>query len=159
MPSYFPQVQTAKLSGYLKVIVDLTNATWNTMASHEVAVITGAVHVVMLVECTSTLTDAADTATMSLGIEGDTDAIIGVTNVAGAGGSTLNAGQAWCDTTPTEVIGPSTTILLDRVIMNGLDLGYEIGTAALTGGALNFYIWWEPLNDTGSLTVGAGGSL
>jgi hypothetical protein len=44
-------------------------------------------------------------------------------------------------------------------VINGLDIGYEITGAALTGGVLVFHCVWEPLNDSGLVEAGAGGTL
>ena len=46
--------------------------------------------------------------------------------------------------------------MLDKVVSNGLDIGYEIKTDTLTGGAITFHCWWEPLNSTGAVVVADG---
>lgn len=144
-------VSTAS-SNYKKVSIDLSNATWKSAASHEVFTVTGLVRVIIWVECTETVTsDGA--ATIQLGVEGATDALIGSTDA-----TALAANDLWYDTSPATVYDTSANVLMDYVI-NGLDIGYEIGTAATTNGTLVIHCVWEPLNSTGNLVVGAGGTL
>lgn len=133
-------------------------ATWGTVASHEYATVTGLVRVRVLVECVETLTDAADLATIQLGVEGTTNSWIAATPAAGFTAISIATGEIWFDATPTEKEGNTTTLLFDKIV-NGLDLGYEVAGEALTGGKLDFHVWWEPLNSTGLVDAGAGGSL
>lgn len=144
---------------YLAVTADMSSSTWNTVAKHEVFTVTGLVRLRMLIECTSTLTDAADGASIQFGHESSTTAFIGSTGAAGAGGNTLSTGEIWCDTSPAEVMGDPGTVALDRVIAGGLDVGYEITGAALTGGALVFHGWWVPIGSTGLVVAGSGAAL
>lgn len=144
---------------YLGVTTDMSSATWNTAASHEVFTVTGCVRMRILVECLSTLTDAGDAADIQFGVEGATNAFIASTNAAGKGGNEIAGGEIWCDATPTETYGNFSSLMLDKIVNNGLDVGYEITGAALTGGSLLFHCWWEPLNTSGAVVAGAGGTL
>lgn len=137
-------------SNYISVSVDLESETWNTVASHEVFTVTGLVRVVMWITCTENVAGAT---TIQFGVEGATDAIIGATT-----GTDLDANDLWYDASPATVYDTSANVLMDYVI-NGLDIGYEIGTAAGTDGTLVFHCVWEPLNSTGNVAAGAGGSL
>lgn len=158
--SPYPTTRSVRLPNYFTVTADMTSATWNTVASHEIATVTGIVAMKILPQCTSTLTDAADLAAIQLGIEGATNAMIASTGAAGLAGSTITAGGFWVDTTPPDFAFPKTTWdALFVVVGNGLDVGYQITTAALTGGTIVFHIWWEPLDSTGSVVAGSGGSL
>ena len=47
----------------------------------------------------------------------------------------------------------------DIVLVGGVDVGYTIGTNAGATGTLKFHIWWTPLDATGAVTAGAGGTL
>ncbi len=149
---------TALASNHIAVTATMTSATWNTAASHEVFTVTGLVRMRHWVECTGTLTDAADAADIQYGHETNTAAFIGATAAAGKGGATITANELWYDTTPTTVTDTTATVVFDHVI-NGLDVGYEITGAALTGGVLVFHCVWEPLNSSGNVVAGAGGSL
>jgi len=160
MPSYFPSVGPYKFPNYFTVSADFTSATWNTVASHEIATVTGTVIMRVLPQCTETLTDAADGASMQLGYEGATSAIIASTQAAGGGGNTIAAGEYWLDATPADTFVSVAQLEAMTFIPGiGLDVGYEITGAALTDGTIVFHVWWEPLDSTGSVTAGAGGSL
>lgn len=150
---------TALASNHIAVTATMTSATWNTAASHEVFTVTGAVRMWIWILCTDTLTDAADAADIQFGVAGATDAFIGATAAAGKGGAAIAAGEIWCDTSPAETYGNASSLILDKVIVGGLDVGYEITGAALTGGVLVFHCVWVPLDNDGNVVAGAGGSL
>lgn len=167
---YFQDAQTlARMVGvlaldqragnYLSVTADMASATWNTAASHEVFTVTGLVRMVVLIQCTETLVDAADGASIQFGHESSTTAFIGSTGAAGAGGNGIAAGEIWCDTSPADVAGAPGTLAIDRIVAGGLDVGYEITGAALTDGTLVFHCWWVPISADGSVVAGAGGTL
>lgn len=136
---------------YLAVTADLSSATWNTVATHELFTVTGLVRMRIVAEVTTN--GAGATATIELGHESDTDAFIATTTI-----TDLAAGEIWIDATPTEVAGNTSTLLMDKIV-NAVDIGYEIKTAAATAGAIVFHCWWEPLNSTGAVVAGAGGAL
>lgn len=142
---------------HVAVSADMSSATWNTVASHEVFTVTGAVRLYMQIYCTETLTDAADGASIQFGLAGATDAFIASTGAAGAGGNTIEAGEFWIDATPADTYTASATLAWD--IGGGLDVGYEITGAALTDGTLVFSGWWFPLSAGANVVAGAGGSL
>lgn len=144
---------------YIQVSVDMSSATWNTVATHEVFTVTGTVRMRFLILCTETLTDAADGAYIQFGHESDTDLYIGSTGAAGAGGDTISANTMWLDATPGDVSYSYSGAILDHVITGGKDVGYEITGADLTDGTLVFKCWWEPLDSTGNVVAGAGGVL
>ena len=139
-------------ANYVSVSVDLSATTWKSVASHEVFTVTGLVRAVIWIECTETVTGGAGI-TIQFGVEGATDAIIGSTDA-----TALAANDLWYDATPATVYDTSANVIMDYVI-NGLDIGYEIGTDVSTDGTLVFHCVWEPLNSTGNLVAGAGGSL
>lgn len=144
---------------HIEVTADMSSATWNTVASHEVFTVTSTVRMRFLILCTETLTDAANLATIQFGVAGATNAFIAVTNAAGAGGDTISANEIWVDATPDETYGDADTLVLDKIVTGGLDVGYEIAGEALTDGALVFHCWWEPLDAAGVVVAGAGGGL
>ena len=85
---------------YLSVAVAMTSATWNTAAKHEVFTVTGLVRMKMWIECTATLTDAADGAAIQFGHESATNAFIASTAGATAGAALIATGVLWLDATP-----------------------------------------------------------
>jgi len=146
---------------YIALSVDLTSATWNTQAAHEILTVTGNIRLKVMVECTETLTDAADAATLTLGDEISVAAMIASTSAAGAGAANqLDAGEFWMDNSPADVSPvASSSALLDFVVLQGADVGYTVGGSALLDGTLVFHMWWTPLDATGAAVVGAGGAL
>jgi len=138
---------------YITLPIDMTSATWNTVATHEVLTVTGLVRLRLWIECTDTLTDAGNGATIQLGTEGATTAFIGASDT-----DNVVTGSIWADNTPGDTSGAFSSLVLDKVV-NGLDVGYEIAVEAVTGGAITLHCVWEPLNATGNVVVGAGGVL
>jgi hypothetical protein len=144
---------------YVKTTCNFTaSGPWEDVASHEVFTVTGLVRVRIWIECTSTLTDVADGATIQFGYEGSTNAWIAATNCARAGAGLLSTGCLWYDTSPLTTPDITSTVIFDKIV-NELDIGFEVAGAALTGGVLDFHCVWEPMNDTGNVVSGAGGSL
>ncbi len=149
-PSVVPSIQS---SGYLTQSVDLSSATWKSIASHEVFTVTGLVRARMWIECTEDVTSTSGNSTLQFGVEGVTDGIIAAT-----GEDDIDVGELWYDATPTVKYDTFANIVFDY-ITNDLDIGYEILTEATLDGTLAFHIVWEPLNATGAVVLGAGGSL
>ena len=150
---------TALASNHIAVTADMTSATWNIANTHEVFTVTGTVRMWLWNLCTDTLTDAADAADIQYGVAGATDAFIASTAAAGKGGAAIATGEVWCDTSPAETYGNASSLILDKVISGGLDVGYEITGAALTVGTLVFHCVWVPLDDSGNVVAGTGGRL
>lgn len=144
-------------SRYLSVTADMTNVVWNKFAApgptHEVFTVTGLVRMRMWIECTGNVDSAGHLATIQFGHEADTAGFILATDE-----ETLDTGELWYAVAPATQVGAFGTAVMDYVI-NGLDVGYEIGTAALNAGSLVFHCVWEPLNSTGNVVAGAGGAL
>lgn len=139
---------------YLAVSADLSSATWNTVAAHEILTVTGLNRIRIMVECTVTCDDTTgNTATIVLGDETTSDALIASTEV-----DDILDTELWYDATPTLSADAFASVILDY-ITNGLDIGYEIAVEAATAGTLVFHVWWEPLNATGAVVAGAGGPL
>lgn len=148
---------------YFTVTADMTSATWNTAAVHEIATVTGACRVQVMVETTATVITVGTNGTIALGYEGNTTAIFTATALdaaltgdiftavyGGAGASTASG---------AEFQSALTHGVFDVVVVNGRDIGYTIATNAATTGTLTFHVWWEPLSSTGAVVAGAGGVL
>lgn len=139
---------------HIQVTADMTSVTWNTAANtHEVFTVTGLVRMRMWIECTSNLASGGDTATLTFGVEGTPAGFIAATNE-----DALDANDLWYDASPTVVYDITGNVIMDYVI-NGLDVGYDITDEDLTAGVLVFHCVWEPLNATGNVAAGAGGTL
>ena len=146
------ELSTASI-GYLSKSVDLSAATWKSIASHEVFTVTGLVRVRTWVECTVNVTSTGGAATLQYGVAGTTDGFITATDE-----NAIDAVELWYDTSPTTNHDTFANVVFDYVV-NGLDIGYEIADEATTAGTLVFHLVYEPLNSTGLVVVGAGGTL
>ena len=140
---------------YLAVTADLTNATWNTVAAHEIATVTGAVRMLILPQCTSTVVTTGTNGTFILGDETNTSSLIASSLL-----DALATGEWWVDATITRtIVTRSQMNALEFVVGNGKDIGYTIGVNAATNGTIVFHIWWVPIDATGAVAAGAGGVL
>lgn len=143
------------MTNYFAVTADMTSATWNTVAAHEIITVTGAVRIRIVPQCGATLTSGGGTATLILGDETTTDSLI-----ASSDAENFATGETWFDTTMTRTVAIASIYeKLDFVVMAGKDIGYTIGTEALTGGNIIFHCFWVPLDATGACAAGAGGPL
>lgn len=143
-----------KASNYLAVTADLSSATWNTVATHELFTVTGLARVRIVAEVTTTGDDTTgDTATIQLGTEGTTNGFIAATQV-----DDLLAGELWYDATPTTVFDTTSTVVIDKII-NGEDIGFEIAGEAAVDGEIVFHCWWEPLKSGSTVVAGNGSAM
>ena len=133
-----------------EVTADGASATWNTVASHEIATVTGAVEIMVICNAIATLTSGG-AATLCLGVEGATNAAIADTVF-----STIATDTFWHGTTPAKYFAKATTPNFNT---NEMDVGYEIKGAAVTGGSIKFTILWRPLESGATVVAGAGGTL
>jgi hypothetical protein len=145
---------------HLQVNIDFAVAAWNTVASHEVFTVTGLVRALVIYRITGDLAGGAG-ATIQFGREGDTDAY----NVARVV-TELDAGEVVSPiaaNTPAGVIAFEDFLgdpaNLADLILDGLDLGYEIAVNPATGGAIQAHCFWTPISTDGLVAAGAGGAL
>ena len=136
---------------HIAVPADMTSATWNAVGTHEVFQVTGMVRVRTWVECTA-IHSSHDTATLQVGFESETTAMLGTTV------ATYFAPGFWIDRDLTGVYAASSTCMIDRMSWGG-DIGYEIGVEAILSGTLIFHCVWEPLSAGATVVAGAGGPL
>lgn len=150
---YAPQTigQTQFLLGQpLVVSVDFTSATWNTVATHELFNVSGTIAFRLIAQISETLTSGGS-ATLSIGNETDNAAYCAAVAVASltANGLIFNGSTA--------VHGTWANVIAEGVVCNS-DIGYNINTAAMTDGTINFYLFYVPMPDAGGVTssVAAG---
>ena len=129
-----------------------TTGVWSTVASHEIATVTGAVRMTIIAECVTTVASVSNTGTIQLGDEVATNSIIAASTL---GAGLMAAGELWVDATLTRIQLDAVEI----VVAGGQDIGYEVATNALSGGSMIFHIYWTPLDATGAVIAGAGGTL
>lgn len=146
---------------YFAITADMTSATWNTVAAHEIAVVTGAVRMQIMIETVATIVTVSTSGTLALGVAGNTAAVIAATALDAA-----ITGDVWSGVygaVATTEIGVAdahsslTSAIFDLVVVNGIDVGYTIAAQAGTTGSLKFHIYWTALDSTGAVTAGAGG--
>lgn len=142
----------------LKVSIDFSQAAWNTVATHEVFNVTGLVRALVIYQVTANLTSGG-AATVSFGDD--------------QGAANYSAAQAYTNLTSPRVVVPGGTISVvprwwsvyqnsaqnsDNVFA-GVDIGYQIATAAMTGGTIVAYCFWTPISDDGLVVAGDGSAL
>jgi hypothetical protein len=122
--------------------------TTGSVATHELFTITGAVRFWMLALCT---TNVAGAGSIQFGISSATNSWIASTT-----GTDLDAGDVWIDASPAEVEGTYATSVFDRIVANGIDVGYEITGDTLTSGVVEFHYAWAPISADGNVVAADG---
>lgn len=143
-------------TNHLAVDVNLANATWNTVATHEVFTVTGTIRCRLLVTCSESVLETdpqAANGTIQAGIAGTTDAFIAATAQ-----TAVDTGEIWHDNSP-DASAEAYSVLKDFIVTNGVDIGYELAVEAATDGTVTFHLWWEPLDATGAVVAGPGTAL
>ncbi len=133
-----------------------TTGVWSTVASHEIATVTGLVRMLIVPECTVSVGSVSDTGTIELEDETTTESIIAASTL---GSGTMVANELWVDATLTRTILTRTQLNAIEIVVSDLDIGYEVKTNALDEGTIVFHIFWTPLSSTGLVVAGAGGTL
>lgn len=107
--------------------------------------VSGDVLVQLVGACTESLAGAS--ATISVGITGNTAGLIAVTTA-----TNITNGVGWNDSTPStvELLVNSAT---PRLLVNGPDIFATIATANITDGTVKIYCLWRPLSTDGSIVA------
>ena len=145
--------QTIRVSNTTTFSADMSSATLNTIASHEIATVTGLVRMRIIADVTDG--PSGGTSTIALGTADNTSEFIGATTVSG-----LDTGEIW--TTATGVGNKSSVDFasIPDFVISDADVGYTIAKSAGITGTIVFRMWWEALEGaTSTVTVGAGGTL
>lgn len=152
-------------SHYLAVTVDFDGTTgaghWGLSGeTDEVLTVTGAVRIRLLMECTDTCT-GTDGGTIALWAGTSEDVILAATviNTEGADNTNLDSGEIWLDTSPTEHTAIGASGFFDFVVVGGLDVGLDCQVQDIADGTIVFHVWWTPLDATGNVVAGGGGTL
>ncbi len=111
--------------------------------------VTGTVLVQVFGVCQTALNSEHGTATIELGIAGNTAALIAQTTA-----TALDQYEAWQDAGPEANPAPLDLTARTFVITNGADVVLTVGTEDLTVGVVDFYCLWTPLSD-GATVVAA----
>lgn len=104
--------------------------------------VTGTVALRIFAVCSEDLAGA--TATIEVGISGNTAALIAQTTA-----TDIDSGEVWKDNAPAAVEGlPS-----EFILTGGTDIIETIATAAITDGTLTYYCLWVPISDDGNVVA------
>jgi hypothetical protein len=144
----------------LQVNVDFSSATWNTVATHEVFTLTGVCCGWLFYHVTDELTSSG-AATVAFG------------DATGTG--SYSAAQTYANLVTDALVIPASTVGNYSTMTNfffspaasrhgsfvsaSVDFGFQIASAALTGGTLKAYCFWTPVSSDGLIVAGAGGAL
>ena len=105
--------------------------------------VTGEVVAQVFATCQTALVSAGG-GTISVGISGNTAALIALTTAAD-----ILINTVWIDTTP----GTIQALPSAQVFTNGTDIIQTIATANVTAGVLTYYCLWAPLSSTGNIVA------
>lgn len=107
--------------------------------------VTGDVMLSIFAVCNTSLT--GDTATIEVGVTGNTAALIAQTTA-----TDIDDGDIWVDATPgvgVEAL-PSGSVF---IVNDGADIIQTAATANITAGALEYYCLWRPLSSNGNVVA------
>lgn len=107
--------------------------------------VTGEVLVKLFAVCTTNVAGA--TATIAVSTAGGSATLIASTTA-----TNLAAGEIYHDATPDAQVELS-SVLTEKVIVNGAAIIATVGTAAITGGVLKFICVWKPLSANGNVVA------
>ena len=120
-------------------------STTGAVAAHTLFTVTGNVLVTVFGICDTTIASGG-APTFEVGVTGNTAALIAQTTA-----KNIADGDIWVDSTDTRVgVGAVPGM---QVLNDGNDIILTINTATLTGGVIDFYCLWRPLDSTGNVTV------
>lgn len=145
---------------HIAVTANMASATWNTVGTHEVFVVTGLVRLQIWVEVVTAPSSSGEGASLQFGFAISMGEILGTSYE-----TNFTNGGIWCRPASggTSILG-RTFIGTDNEMVEDWvdsddDVGYEIFTEALISGNIVFHCIWSPLSAGASVTAGAGGSL
>lgn len=107
--------------------------------------ITGTIKLKLYAVCTTILAGAS--ATLELGVSGNTAKLIAQTTA-----TDIDANEIWHDATPDSAVELS-SVSVENIIANGLDVIGTVGTANITSGVIKFVALWKPVSKDGSLVI------
>ena len=86
------------------------------------------------------------TATVAVGVAGNTGAVIATTTA-----TDLDAGMGWDDNGPA--LGEQHVIGTAVILGAGLDIIQTVATADVTSGQITYYCFWRPLSSDGNVVA------
>lgn len=110
--------------------------------------VTGDIYIHALVaKCTTDLTEAGATATLTLGTVNQATRFIGSTN-----STAIDQHEFWVSTTPTAYSIDLPDAMQSVIIASGDDIIITCGAQNTNGGVLEFVLLWEPLSTDGAVS-------
>ena len=106
--------------------------------------VTGDVIVRIFGICTTLLAGA--TATLSVGVAGNTAGLIALTTA-----TDIDADEIWNDATPVLGVELLSNILGPYLVINGLDINEYVATENITSGQIYYVCFWRPLSGDGKV--------
>ena len=103
--------------------------------------VTGTVKAKIYAVCTTTLVGASST--LEVGVTGDTAVLIAQTT-----GTDIDVNEIWHDASPDAGVEAS-SVVVENLIANGLDVKGLVGTANITAGVILFICEWRPVSKNG----------
>lgn len=133
-------------------VITFAGGTTNAIGDHDgtgdpfsIFTITGSVIVKIVGICE---TDLAGSATLEVGIAGDTASILAQVSDA----STIDAGDIWHDATVDKGVELS-SVMLEKIVADGATIIGTVGTANITSGVIRFICLWKPLSQDGRVVA------
>jgi len=103
--------------------------------------VTGEVLAYIVPVCKTLLAGA--TATLEVGVTGATAALVAQTTA-----TDIDADEGWFAATPTLAVANTA-----QYHVLGLDVIQTVGTADITSGVIDYYLFWKPLSDDGNVVA------
>jgi hypothetical protein len=105
--------------------------------------VTGTVAIRMFAVCSTLLDQTGATATLEVGIVGNTAAIIAQSNA-----TTIDEGEIWYGTNP-----PTVGVLPGQLILAGTNIVQTIAGNTVKEGVLTYYCLWYPISSNGNVVA------
>jgi len=131
------------LDNKIEKSITYVTATTGKVASTTLATVTGVVAVSVFAVCDTTLTGAL--ATLEVGTALSSAGLIAQTTA-----TDIDVNEIWHDATPDTSIELTSVVLKKIVTQN---IVQKIATAAVTAGAITYYILWSPISADGNVVV------
>ena len=107
--------------------------------------VTGDVILRVIAICKTTLTGAS--ATLEIGVSGDTASLIAQTT-----GTDIDVNEVWHDNAP-DATKELDSVSAPMIISNEQDIIQTVATADVTAGAITYYCQFRPLSDDGNVVA------
>lgn len=105
--------------------------------------VTGTVAVRVFAICSTLLDQTGATATLEVGITGNTAAVIAQTAA-----TAIDAGEIWYGTNP-----PTVGVMPNQLILAGTDIIQTIAGNTVKEGVLTYYCLWYPISSNGNVVA------